>query len=128
LDLEETPEPSSLHLPEILEAQLFLWWKASAMPRRCARMDSSRQRTPVARSALVAAIQRGTTRARSDPDARRRPTGPGARGEDRTGTPGVAARIIVLEPDGAKDVTEWFDQGHSETYLIAQVEGEAVSQ
>jgi putative DNA primase/helicase len=41
---------------------------------------------------------------------------------------GVAARIIVLEPDGAKDVTQWFDQGHSETYLIALVEGEAVSQ
>lgn len=41
---------------------------------------------------------------------------------------GVAARIIVLELDGAKDVTEWFEQGHSETYLIAQIEGEAVSQ
>ena len=41
---------------------------------------------------------------------------------------GVAARIIVLELDGAKDISEWFEQGHSETYLIAQVEGEAVKQ
>lgn len=41
---------------------------------------------------------------------------------------GVAAKIIVLELDGAKDISEWFEQGHSETYLIAQVEGEAVKQ
>jgi DNA primase len=41
---------------------------------------------------------------------------------------GKAARIIVLELEGAKDVTEWFEQGHSETYLIAQVEGQEVGQ
>jgi DNA primase len=41
---------------------------------------------------------------------------------------GVAARIVVLELDGAKDVTQWFEQGHSETYLIAQVEEEGVNQ
>ena len=41
---------------------------------------------------------------------------------------GKAARIIILELEGAKDVTQWFEQGHSETYLIAQVEGASVSQ
>src|ERR1019366_5080866 len=41
---------------------------------------------------------------------------------------GVAARIIVLELEGAKDVSEWFERGHSEIELIAQVEGEAVNQ
>jgi 5S rRNA maturation endonuclease (ribonuclease M5) len=41
---------------------------------------------------------------------------------------GIAAHIIILELEGAKDVTQWFEQGHSETYLIAQVEGAAVSQ
>jgi putative DNA primase/helicase len=40
---------------------------------------------------------------------------------------GKAARIIVLELNGAKDVSEWFEQGHSETYLIAQVEGQEVT-
>jgi 5S rRNA maturation endonuclease (ribonuclease M5) len=41
---------------------------------------------------------------------------------------GTAARIIVWEPEGAKDISDWFALGHSETELIAQVEGEAVSQ
>ncbi len=41
---------------------------------------------------------------------------------------GKAAKIIVLELEGAKDVSEWFERGHSETELIAQVEGQAVSQ
>jgi putative DNA primase/helicase len=41
---------------------------------------------------------------------------------------GKAARVIVLELEGAKDVSEWFDRGHSEAELIAQVEGEAVNQ
>jgi 5S rRNA maturation endonuclease (ribonuclease M5) len=36
---------------------------------------------------------------------------------------GVAAKIVVLELDGAMDVTEWFEQGHSELELIAHVEG-----
>ena len=40
---------------------------------------------------------------------------------------GKAARIVVLELEGAKDVSEWFERGHSEIELIAQVEGEAVS-
>jgi len=39
-----------------------------------------------------------------------------------------AARIIVLELEGAKDGTAWFEAGHSELELVAQVEGEAVSQ
>ena len=42
---------------------------------------------------------------------------------------GHAAKIIVLEPEPlVQDITAWFEQGHSETYLIAQVEGETVSQ
>jgi putative DNA primase/helicase len=39
---------------------------------------------------------------------------------------GKAARIIVIELEGAKDVTEWFAAGHSETELISQVEDEEV--
>jgi hypothetical protein len=39
---------------------------------------------------------------------------------------GKAARTIVLELDGAKDITDWFAAGHSEAELISQVEGEAV--
>jgi len=39
---------------------------------------------------------------------------------------GKAARIIVWEPQGAKDISDWFICGHSETELIAQVEGEGV--
>ena len=40
---------------------------------------------------------------------------------------GHAARIIVLELNGAKDVSDWFDQGHSETELISQIEGQEVT-
>jgi hypothetical protein len=36
---------------------------------------------------------------------------------------------VVLELEGgAKDVTEWFGQGHSEVELIAQLDNEEVSQ
>jgi DNA primase len=35
---------------------------------------------------------------------------------------GVAADIIILELEGAKDVTEWFENGHSEVELISQIE------
>lgn len=41
---------------------------------------------------------------------------------------GHAARIVVWEPEDAKDISEWFARGHSEVELIAQVEGEAVPQ
>jgi putative DNA primase/helicase len=41
---------------------------------------------------------------------------------------GKAARLIVLELEDGKDITDWFERGHSETELIAQVEGQAVSQ
>jgi DNA primase len=41
---------------------------------------------------------------------------------------GSAARIVVLDMPGAKDASEWFEQGHSETELIAQLDGEAVTQ
>lgn len=41
---------------------------------------------------------------------------------------GAAARITLLDISGAKDASEWFEQGHSETELIAQVEGEGVAQ
>jgi 5S rRNA maturation endonuclease (ribonuclease M5) len=40
---------------------------------------------------------------------------------------GNAAKIIVVELEGANDITDWFAAGHSETELIAQVEGEEVS-
>jgi rhodanese-related sulfurtransferase len=41
---------------------------------------------------------------------------------------GHAARLIVLELEGgAKDVTDWFDRGHSELELIANLEGKEVS-
>jgi DNA primase len=41
---------------------------------------------------------------------------------------GKAARLIVLELEDGKDITDWFGRGHSETELIALVEGQAVSQ
>jgi hypothetical protein len=34
-----------------------------------------------------------------------------------------AAAILILDLPGAKDVTEWFEQGHSECELIALLEG-----
>jgi|ERR1035438_1943240 DNA primase len=37
---------------------------------------------------------------------------------------GKAARLVVLELEGAKDVTEWFSHSHSELELIAQLDGE----
>jgi putative DNA primase/helicase len=37
---------------------------------------------------------------------------------------GHAAKIIILQLDGVKDVTDWFSAGHSETDLIERVEGE----
>jgi 5S rRNA maturation endonuclease (ribonuclease M5) len=41
---------------------------------------------------------------------------------------GNAAQIIVWEPEGAKDITDWFRAGHSELELMAQIEGGVVSQ
>ena len=41
---------------------------------------------------------------------------------------GNVARLVILEVDGAKDITEWFQQGHSECELIAQLEDSEVSQ
>jgi Toprim-like len=39
-----------------------------------------------------------------------------------------AARLIVLELEGgAKDVTDWFDRGHSDLELIANLDGKEVS-
>ena len=41
---------------------------------------------------------------------------------------GKVARLVVLELEGgAKDVTEWFERGHNELELIAQLDGEEVS-
>jgi putative DNA primase/helicase len=37
---------------------------------------------------------------------------------------GSVARLSILELGGAKDVSEWFDQGHSELELIARLETE----
>ena len=37
---------------------------------------------------------------------------------------GKVARLCILELEGAKDVSEWFDQGHSELELINQLETE----
>jgi putative DNA primase/helicase len=41
---------------------------------------------------------------------------------------GTAARLILLEMEGAKDITDWFNAGHSEVELIAAVEGQEVNQ
>lgn len=35
----------------------------------------------------------------------------------------VAAKVTVIGLEGAKDVSEWFERGHSECELIAMVEG-----
>jgi len=41
---------------------------------------------------------------------------------------GKVARLIVLELEGgAKDISEWFDRGHSELELIAMLDGDEVS-
>jgi 5S rRNA maturation endonuclease (ribonuclease M5) len=41
---------------------------------------------------------------------------------------GKVARLVVLQlEDGAKDVTEWFSQGHSELELITQLDNKEVS-
>lgn len=40
---------------------------------------------------------------------------------------GQAARLIVLELKDGKDVTEWFERGHSEVELVALVEGQEVA-
>jgi FAD/FMN-containing dehydrogenase len=42
---------------------------------------------------------------------------------------GRVARLVVLELEGgAKDVSEWFEQGHSETELIYLLDGDGVRQ
>lgn len=41
---------------------------------------------------------------------------------------GNVGRLIILELEGGKDVTDWFARGHSELELIAQLDGEEVSQ
>jgi putative DNA primase/helicase len=41
---------------------------------------------------------------------------------------GNVARLVILELEGAKDITEWFQRGHSECELIAQLEDSEVSQ
>lgn len=40
---------------------------------------------------------------------------------------GNVARLVVLELEDGKDVTDWFARGHSELELIAQIDGEEVS-
>jgi hypothetical protein len=40
---------------------------------------------------------------------------------------GAAARLLILELEDGKDVTEWFTRGHSETELIGLVEGQEVN-
>jgi len=40
---------------------------------------------------------------------------------------GKVARLIILELDDGKDVTDWFQRGHSECELIAELEGKEVS-
>ena len=41
---------------------------------------------------------------------------------------GNVGRLVYLELEDGKDVTEWFSRGHSELELIAQLEEEAVPQ
>jgi len=40
---------------------------------------------------------------------------------------GHAARLIILELRDGKDVSEWFERGHSELELIARVEHQEVA-
>lgn len=40
---------------------------------------------------------------------------------------GNVSRLIYLELQDGKDVSEWFDRGHSELELIAQLDGEEVT-
>ncbi len=40
---------------------------------------------------------------------------------------GNVPRLLILELDDAKDITEWFDRGHSEIELIAEVEGQRLT-
>jgi len=37
---------------------------------------------------------------------------------------GNAAKIVVLTLDGAKDVTDWFEKGHSDIEFITLAEGD----
>jgi hypothetical protein len=37
-------------------------------------------------------------------------------------------RLVILELEDGKDVTDWFARGHSELELIAQLDGAGVSQ
>jgi putative DNA primase/helicase len=41
---------------------------------------------------------------------------------------GVAASIVVLELPGAKDISDWFEQGHGETEFIGLADGMGISQ
>jgi putative DNA primase/helicase len=41
---------------------------------------------------------------------------------------GQVAKLIILELEDAKDATEWFERGHSELELIAQIEGQEVAE
>ncbi|MBS1873871.1 MAG: hypothetical protein JSU00_11695 [Acidobacteria bacterium] len=38
---------------------------------------------------------------------------------------GRVERLVFLRLDGAKDISEWFDHGHSEVELVCQLDGEA---
>jgi 5S rRNA maturation endonuclease (ribonuclease M5) len=40
---------------------------------------------------------------------------------------GRVERLVILELEGAKDITEWFERGHSECELIEQIESGEVS-
>ncbi|HEV8145248.1 MAG TPA: hypothetical protein VGP79_02650 [Bryobacteraceae bacterium] len=40
---------------------------------------------------------------------------------------GSVARVIVLELQGCKDVTEWFGQGNSEVEFVTRIESQEVS-
>jgi 5S rRNA maturation endonuclease (ribonuclease M5) len=40
---------------------------------------------------------------------------------------GKVERLVILELEGAKDITEWFERGHSECELIAQIEAGEIS-
>ena len=40
---------------------------------------------------------------------------------------GKVASLVILELDDGKDITDWFQRGHSECELIAQLDGKEVS-
>ena len=117
------------HLREVLEAPIVSWWKARRTPRRSTGPSAS-VATTNAGGARAPWLSEYTESLRGrevillpdhDPPGRQRVlTIAGA-------LLGHVARLIVLELEDGKDVSEWFERGHSEIELIARVEQQGVA-